>query len=436
MSCFASAGVEPGDIVVSGDAQQTMTYGMDFERLWYWNLKPEQADKLARLAVSECQVDYVRVGIDGGAEFEEGQFDWSVYDKQLDCMTRLQAANPKLKFFASPRPFHEAIHDRYDKNSVQAKNSPYTCFPLWIGVFENPYSDKRKFQQFKWDKAADYLVRQIQFFNRKGFPIAYVDVKNENDVYYFAPELKQMVLRMRQQLGDQMPKVIAPSSYSWRNGVKWMEQAIKTGNADFFDIAASHNTRNQGSPEEFVSLARSLNRPVWNTELHSFHGPDDEAVANTQILWQHIRAGFSGINDWLSLGNRKKTHKMFRNVRGEVEVMRTYYIFKQLVNTSGGGRYLPTNIPDNLTTTAAFIKGDLLTVWVLNSSPKDVKDMTVRLPGRRLTEATIQVMHWGPDNRREGVPSHTKMTAADSFTIDALANSLYCFTVHVAPSEN
>ncbi len=416
------------EVTVAGAKRQQMIYGMDFERLWHWGLTQDELTRLAELAVKDCHVSYIRVAIDGAAEYNEGEFNWSAYDRQLECMAALKAANPDIRFFAIPRPFHEAIRGRYAADSPEVANAPYICFPLWIAIFENPFDQaNRKFVEFKWDKAADYMVRHIRFLNSKGFKISYVDTKNENDRYFRPAELSKMIQRMRDQLGDEMPLVVGPSSYDWQSGTRWLEDAIAADNTSFFDIAASHNTKNRGSAEQFAQLAASINKPVWNTELHGFQGPDAQAAANTEILWHHIRAGFGGINDWLSLGNERKEHKMFRNIDGRLEVMRTYFIFRHLVNTSTGGHYLHTNVPDELTATAAFAKDDIVTVWLLSRADDVVSDVVVRLDATLKISGPIEVTWWAPDNDRKGSATEIVSTSESSFTHAIAANALYCF---------
>ena len=326
-----------GTINVQNEKKQQMTYGMDFERLWYWDsLEKTEKIKLMDVAFKKCRVDYARVAISGGAEIKEGDIKWEAYDKILDCMAHIKQARPDIKFFASPQPFH-----------VSVKGSPYTCYPLWITpAVAAGKKGKKRAKGFFPDKAADYLVRYLKFITSKGYKITYIDTKNECCRNLRPAPIAKMVRRMKEQLKDDMPIVIAPSSYDYRCGAKWLQDAIDAKDTDFFQIAASHNTKMRGSMEEFAALAATIGKTSWNTELHFFKGPDELACAHTAVLWQHVRAGFSGINDWLSLGNEKKTHKMFRSVEGKLVIMRIYYIFKKLVNTSGGGNYLHSEIAD------------------------------------------------------------------------------------------
>lgn len=416
------AAAEIAVVNVDSELQQQMTYGMDFERLWHFreNGKDVDLDELARVSVQECRVDYVRVAIAGGAELVEGEYNWEFYDKQLEIMRALQRARPDIQFFASPRPVHN-----------DQEGAPFTPFPLWISVWQNPLLEDptmpRQFLRFEWDKAADYYVRYLRFMKEQGFKITYLDIINEGTRHLRPPELAKMADRIREQMGTEMPLVIAPSAHNRPEAIKWIEEAVEIGRADFWDITACHNTSERGSLEEFMAVAKRLDRPVWNTELHKFEGPDDEAAAHSEVLFRYIRAGHSGINDWCSLGNRKKVQSMFRNLDGDLEVMRVYYIFKQLVNTSCGGHYLKSDIPDGLTSTAAFYnpQNELTTVWVLNASEKPV-ETAIHIAGRsgRLAE----IHWWGPDNAREG-SIQTEGLEGDGSTPRLLeADTLYCFT--------
>lgn len=402
-------------IVVSEAPRQEMIYGMDFERMWYWDELKEK-ERLVKLAVQDCRVQYVRVGISCGAEIEEGQLDWSTYDTALTSMRMMKAASPNIRFFASPQPLKASV-----------KNAPWTCFPTWITT----HDDKGRIVGFNSEKAADYMVRHVRFLREQGLDIAWLDTKNECQKIR-PQDIAPMARRIREQMGNQTPLLIAPSSHNYKDGVKWLQEAVRIGETDFFDIAACHNTRQKGTPERFVELVRPFDVPVWNTELHKFWGPDDVAALTSTQIWSVVRAGFSGMNQWCSLGNEKKTHKMFRTMNdGSLEVMRTYYIYKQLVNTSGGGHYLESTIPDGLTTTAAFLKGDALTVWALNATDVPVDSAVIRLAGHTIQGQEIAVTFWGPDNRREGTTGSIPRTAATHFTHPLAARSLYCFAVRL-----
>lgn len=417
-----STQAEVAVVRVDRKPQQTMTYGMDFERLWHFTENGHEIDldELARWSVAECKVDYVRVAISAAAEPEEGQLNWSVYDRQLKMMRALKSARPDIQFFASPRPIHNDF-----------KGAPFTPFPLWISIYTNPFQKDptvpRKFVKFEAEKAADYYARYLRFMKEQGFTMTYLDAQNEATRYLNPVDIVRMIDRLRETMGEEMPLVIAPSAHNRGEAMRWIQAAQEMDRTDFWDITASHNTRPTGSMEDFTALAKTLNKPIWNTELHGFSGPDDQAVANSAILWEHIRAGFGGINDWLSLGNERKEHKMFRNINGKLELMRVYYIFKQLVNTSVGAQYHASTIPEPLETTAAFYQRStgLFTVWALNNSDEPV-DTVVQIDGYFCHP--IEVRWWGPENGREGSVVTDGLDGESSIRHTLEGKSLYCFT--------
>lgn len=420
--CVGSLAAEVAVIRVDREPRQTMTYGIDFERLWHFTEKGKSVnfDELAHYAVGECRVDYARVAISTAAEFEEGEINWSAYDRQLEIMRALQRARPDLKFFASPRPIHNDI-----------KGAPFTPFPLSISVWQNPLQGEvavpRKFLRFEAEKAADYYVRYLRFMRDQGFPMSFLDATNEATLHLSPGDLGTMIDRVRAEMGAEMPLVIAPSAHNRKEAIRWIKEAEKIGRTDFWDITAVHNTRERGTLEEFMAVAEPLDKPVWNTELHGFQGPDADAVKNSLVLWNHIRAGFGGINDWLSLGNEKKTHKMFRNVGGRLEVMRVYYIFKHLVNTSGGARYHASEVPKPLAATAAFYHDEkgIFTVWALNTSEQPV-EAVIQIDGYFCHP--IEVRWWDAENGREGSVLTEHLEGESSIQHTLSENALYCFT--------
>jgi hypothetical protein len=418
-------GADPVVVHVSPDPQQRMTYGMDFERLWHLRDDGVEVDlnELADYGVGKCRVDYVRVAINPAAELEEGKVNWGCYDSQIRLMRAIAKVRPDIKWFASPRPLPNEL-----------KGAPYTPFPLWVNVFHPNAKGKNKFDHLEGQKGADYYARYLRFMKDKGFTITYLDATNEATAHLRPQALAEMIELLRKDMGDQMPQVVAPSAFSRADGVTWIREAVEQHCADFWQVTAVHNTKDSGTLEEFVNLARTLDRPIWNTELHGFDGPDDLAVANTKVLFDHVRAGFNGIDCWLALGNEKKAHKMLRNIKGKLEVMRTYYIFAALVNGSDGANRLNCDVPSPLTSAVAFRddgRGSV-TVWVLNGSDQGV-DLRIDLGG--LAAAPSAARWWSPANGREGTSEELR---APEHAV--AAHSLYCFTFRqsspAAPSKS
>lgn len=413
--------VVKGTITVQPEKKQKMTYGMDFERdaAWSWpSLEKSEKTKLVDLIFNQCKVDFARVAINGGAELEEGKIKWEAYDSILEVMGTIKKARPNIKFFASPRPLH-----------VAQKKAPYTCFPLWISEFK-PKGKKKKLRPDKFhpDKCAAYFLRYLEFIESKGFKITYMDTKNECDRVVRSGQISEMVKLMKEKLGDKMPIIVAPSSYDYNGATIWIKEAVANKDTDFFQIASSHNTKMRGSMEEFVALANKLGKPAWNTECHKlWRGTNEDAVANTDIVFKHVRAGFCGLSNWLTIGNEKKNFKLVQNIEGKLVVNRPYYIFKKWVNSTGHANYLPSNIGEGLTSNAAFIKGDTMAVWVLNANKDKIVDLTVNANGYQITSDKIKVTSWGPGDYKKGKVAQISPSGKKQFKTKVPADSLSCF---------
>ncbi|HMP77124.1 MAG TPA: hypothetical protein PKE12_12585 [Kiritimatiellia bacterium] len=417
---FAGALAARGDSVIRVGAEpgrHPMVYGFDFERLWHFveNKQEVDLDELARLAVGEVKVNHVKVAINGGAELEEGKINWRVYDQQLRIMRALRKARPDIKFFAVPRPIFNDM-----------KNGPFAPYPVWINEYENPVMANpdapRTFLRFHPDKAAAYLKRYFDFMAGHGFTFDYMYIKTEYDRFMRPAETVAAIRRLRELMGDAMPKVVTPASHNWQSGAAWLREAMAKGVTDDWDITATHNTAVRGTMQEFAAEARKLDKPYWNSELHAWGGPDDMAPSKMALLFDHVRAGYTGFTDWLTLGNEKKDHKPLRNMGGPIEVMRIYHIYKHLVNTSGGGFHLPTELPAGVASGAAFRRNDLLTVWALNDGEAALDGVALELPfpGARLAE----VRYWGPSTPREGTVTSASSAAPPS---RLEGKTLYCF---------
>ncbi len=409
-----------GEIRVAAEPGRfPMVYGFDFERLWHFTEGGHTVDldELARLAVGEVNVNHVKIAVNGGAELEEGKIDWSVYELQLRIMRALKKARPDIKFFAVPRPIFNDL-----------KGGPFAPYPLWINEYENPLMQDpdrpRTFIRFHPDKAAAYLERFLRFMAGQGFTIDYLYIKTEFDRFMRPPETVKAIDLLRARMGDAMPKIVAPASHNWQSGAEWLRDAIQLGRTDAWDITSTHNTQPRGTIEQFAQVARRIDKPFWNSELHAWGGPDVEAAANMKLLFDHVRAGYTGFTDWLTLGNEKKEHKPLRNIGGRIEVMRIYHIYKHLVNTTGGGFYHDTAVPPGLAVAAAFSRDNGFTVWALNDAAAPVANIRIALPdsAARLTE----VRYWGPHNAREGSIARPGSAAPDTFTLEG--RTLYCFT--------
>lgn len=434
-------------IDVSETLKQPIHLGIDAKRLWHW--RSYLKDELAQLAVSELHSAYVRVAVNCAYEREEGVINAAAYDNTLEMMNALKTAKPTILFFASPTPLADA-YTLEEGETIwggrgQQKNVPWSPYPAWILEWDSvgtkivngvEVTDWQK-GDFHIDKLVQYYADYLNFMKSEGFDITYLDLVNEEAVLrpHHAKYIKDN-LPVYLDAGVSMPYLIAPSSWSIQQAGNWLA-AINSANGEQhgFDIAATHNTGGSGSISQFVSSASNLGKDAWNTELHAWTGGflRDE-VLKSSVFWEHMRAGIVGLNTWLFFGPSGNTgpgHWMVAAHWNNGNILRTgkYEIFKQVVNNANGGNYVEVTSPTEQLVTAAFIKDNILSVWVLNKDTTAITDQSIHLGNRNVLGKDIDAKIW-----QDGLPnvgSDTTFTATDpyDFTFDIDGESLYFFKI-------
>lgn len=428
-----------------GDAKnQMMRYGLDYERLWFWWKNEVNADLIARYSVTDCEIDYLRCAINCKYELTEGVYDLSAYtQKIIPMMTAMQNENPNIKWFASPRPLNEAVG-----------GAAWQPYPIWITGAPNYNSTSFDFNDLK---CADYLLRYLLLMKSYGFKITYLDVTNEwqsnvaggrvtqSDVRDIAqafqdylanpwshPDIPGLVLT-----DEDIPLIVAPSAWNYSQGRSWIIYLNTQAKKDAVDIASCHNTDKSGTAEDFADAVDTSCNPgteAWQTELHgwkSTSGKDE--VLTSSFLWETIRAGFTGINGWLTIGTTDQGHCYLLNNGSTVTRNVKYYIFKKLTTTSNYGRALDIDQPTELASTAALVRENALTVWLLNDDA-GTKPVEVAIGSRTMAESDIRVTRWDEPLAVEGVPVTIAATDRRTFEARLEGNSLYCFEMLLDPT--
>jgi hypothetical protein len=432
-----------GTITVEQQPRQPIRLGIDAERLWYWN--PSNAKALARLAVGELEVEYARVAMVPAYERERGVINERAYEKTLALMASFKAENPRIKFFATPQPIDEAYTDEESLNVFNRPKPPWAPYPIWINEFVADGKDadgytKWAFSQFHAGRAARYLADYLNLMHRNGFSIDFMDLTNEFNK--ITPgDVKAIRARLPRHLdtGVKLPLFISSSSGSFQSGVDWLNAVdLASGEEDQFDIAGVHNTFDDAfvAAADFVTKARQLGKPVWSTEMHKWVGATlTDEIESSSFLWNHFRLGFTGIDTWLFFGNIGNTnHPMIlSNGSGVIQKLGKYEIFKRLVNSVNGGRYVNTSALNGVTTSAAFVKGNVMQVWVLNNNEADAQAVNVDLNGRTIVGSNITKTVWHhTDSGEAGTTTVISKADNNSFQQWIHGNSLYCFEFNVA----
>lgn len=446
-------------LVVGNNPIQQMRYGIDYERLWFWSGSSSEKDRWAEWSVADCDVDYVRVAINSAYELTEGDYDLSAYtSKIIPMMNDMKDANPDIKFFASPRPLNEAV------SGVQ-----WQPHPQWVTGSTGNNSNFN----FKEDKCAEYLLRYLILMKQYGFKISYMDLTNEwnfitgtdfrdisalFDAYVDAPaDAKPVVHPVYPTVtltADDIPQLIGPSTYSYSEGRAWMNGLTTRLRRNAVDIVSSHNTDKVGTAQAFTDRVKSVYESegedvpeIWNTELHGWKSTSNaDEVLTYAYMMECINAGFSGISGWLAIGFSDQGHCYIVNKQRSVK----YYMFEKLTNTSNRGYALEVNEPDEFkeywdsdpdqadadSAVSALIRGNLMTVWVLNHSNTDYP-ITINPTGRTISDEPIRVTRWSQIDgvSSEGETQTIQATSDTSVIAIAKDNSAYCFEILLEPES-
>ena len=420
-------------VVVSSTPKQQIRLGIDAERLWYW--RSNRKAQLAQFAVGELQVDYVRVAVNCAYEREEGVINAGAYDTILEMMNALKAVNPDIDFFASPRPLDEA-YSAAEEDSIWNGKAPWSPYPAWIQEWS--YNGNRWVKgDFHVDKLIQYYADYLNLMKVEGFDITYLDLSNEQTILqpHHAKYIKDNLPALL-DAGVEMPELIAPSTWSIQLGINWLDAVDPANNEQQgFQVAGVHNTGGDGSLVAFADAAHSLGKEAWNTEMHGWMGVNmyDE-VMSSSILWEHMRAGFNGIDTWLFFGPVVgKGHTMLW-ANWKIVKSGKYEIFKQVVNNANGGNYLDVTVPSNNAVTAAFIKDDVLSVWILNKDSTALETLPFELTDEDISGKTVNVTKWHggltyENGEQAGESTSFVATDPNGFTYDIDGESLYFFKI-------
>ena len=172
---------------------------------------------------------------------------------------------------------------------------------------------------------------------------------------------------------------------------------------------------------------------MWSTELHGWKGSDPSSeIPTSSFVFESIRAGFAGINGWLPIGTTAQGHCYILNDGANVTRNVKSFIFKKLSTTSNYGNALEVNQPTEFTSTAALIRGNLMTVWVLNNDMTNVPP-DFYLTGRSISKEPIKWTRWNDALALSGVSDKFAAAATYKVSSTAAGNLLYSYEILLDP---
>uniref|UniRef100_UPI003563C924 carbohydrate-binding protein n=1 Tax=Pontiella sp. TaxID=2837462 RepID=UPI003563C924 len=457
---------DPVSVIVGTVRNQMMRYGLDYERLWYWY--GSGLDPVPDWSVNDCNIDYIRTAVNAEYELDEatnsatvGNYDLSAYtQKIIPMMTAMQEANPNIKWFASPRPLNEAV-----------SSATWQPYPIWVTGASSYTAGDYDFNDIK---CAQYLIRYLRLMKHYGFKISYIDLTNEWQSNVAGGKITQsdardLVEYMKNYMADpasyqadvdptgfyaanypelepaDMPLTIAPSSWNYSQGASWISYLNTDAKKDAIDIAASHNTDKTGTAQDFADQVRTTlgaDTEIWETEQHGWKGNSSTSEAMSfSYMIETVRAGFTGLSGWLAIGTTSQGHCYLLNNGSTVKRNVKYYMFKKLSNTSNYGYALDIDQTDDLTSTMALIRDNLLTIWVINTSSSAVL-AEFDISGHLWDGSEITWTRWdedlsiNADETPEGIEGTVLEADASSVTAVLEGRAAYCIEIPLVDYED
>lgn len=251
---------------------------------------------------------------------------------------------------------------------------------------------------------------------------------------------------------DDIPTIVAPSAHNYQEGTWWVDDSLNTQEKkDAVEIAACHNTGRNGTAKEFADTVATYCNPgteIWNTEVHGWKSTSSENETTSFYYYlETIRAGFGGINGWLAIGTTNQGHSYILNPSGTPTRNVKYHIFQKLSSTSNYGHALdiieepgvdvlnaPLDSNDDIIdgrayrNVAAFIKGNLMTIWVINENATSVP-LEISPFGKTIGTSTIRQTRWTDPSDVEGFQSLIPVISNTEFNAVIPGESVVCFEI-------
>ncbi len=445
---------DPVSVAVGSTRKQMLRYGLDYERLWFWNSTAVAMEaEIADWSVNDCNIDYIRCAMNSGYELTEGTYDLSAYTKKIiPMMTAMQNANTNIKWFASPRPLNEAV-----------SSATWQPYPIWVTGASSYTAGDYDFNDIK---CAEYIVKYLLLMKSYGFKITYLDLTNEWQsnvaggkitqadardiseylhVTYLASPWEHPAIPGLVLTAEDIPLLIGPSSWNYSQGTTWINNLNTQEKKDAIDIASSHNTDKTGTAQAFADAVAAYCNPgteVWETEQHGWKGNSSTSEAMSFLyMIETIRAGFTGLSGWLAIGTTNQGHCYLLNSGGTVIRNVKYYMFKKLSSTSNYGYALDIEQTDDLTSTMALIRDNLLTIWAINTSSDSVL-AEFDISGHEWDGSEITWTRWDEDlsidgtQTPEGIEGVALDANASSFMVALDGRATYCIEIPLVDNED
>lgn len=391
----------PAITINPNESRQTITMmGGDMERSSMFLVEAANPMQIANWAFKEISFNVCRVQYDKHQELREGAPDFPWYERQVQAMKLVQAANPKIAFFATLRSDYHG-YKMGDSNN----------FPTWIWK-----PDSKQFRAEKWGGfLADYVIHM----HRSGLPIRYISTGKEMTQLIDAKLAVATAKAMFEKLDAAKvprPQLTEPGAWSLPQATDFIRQAGEIEELKMFHAYATHNYRKHGESDwrEFCLAAKHAGAEAWNAEssmggrdIGDSDSPFSIAVDNMARRIQQYRAGINGevFFELWSRGISRESRAIWFRKGIPAKRHRSYYLMKAWTNSVIGRTVVETTCATPHAIEAlAFRKGNQLSLWLVNTDSALAFDVPLII---RSSESTtpISVTHWTTATQSIGTTS-------------------------------
>lgn len=405
LSCVvvAAKGVEVSPLV---------QVGPKVER-WGWDIKawPERLNSLAEadFLYGQTPANLIRVPIFATAHEQDGTIDTSAYSTELTAVRNVQRVNTDVEVFVSLKlQGGDTYPDWLGDGTVAWPQSNGTIFS---NVVERPNPEHYSML------LADYVEYLQQFRIR----IDYLGLNNETDGALGVDRYIDTIDRLEAELVARgVPQeyrsfqYVGPDTFGLNGAESIVNDIANQGRLDTVDVVGSHFYPQHGSGHEssWTDIATITGgAPMWHTEVHmpignsQYSGDPQQAYRDTlSVLFASNKRGVDSFVWWDSGHETDKVNDTIKR-----ELVNTMVDAHAIETTPG---FTAKEDSDDEPLYQAYVKGDLLTLWIANPGP-EISLEVLNLAGATVLSTPTSI-YW------EGV--NNTISSANSGELDIVVN--------------
>ncbi|MGD7653088.1 MAG: hypothetical protein ACQCXQ_07735 [Verrucomicrobiales bacterium] len=398
------SGAEPLiEVRLDQPQQQIVVMGTDMERSANALQGAKNKEEIIKWVFEDTEgVDLLRVCFDKHQELERGRKNMGYYDLQVASMRQIKAVRPDIRFWATPKT---------DYDGYGTKNN----LPDWIyrgGGYSGGRYDPNKLEVGLFAK---FLADYLEHMQRMGVPIFGLSPMKEWSQVVSPEKTSDVIRALKGECESrrlEMPIIVGPASWSVKGGIRDLKKVKKLGDAHLYAGFSTHQYQGAGEADmrRFVELAEEMGQRAFDDETNiggggRTHGVEPRMSSPVGSFCRRARgyrAGLAGelVFEIWSRGINSETRSIYFKRNGVAKRMRAYWLFRAFASTTLRAHYIPSGLvtPREGVETMAFLKGDDLTLWVMNQGEEGVESVDIALKGGQLKRRSgVEVLRWSEE---------------------------------------